>query len=77
MEPSRIHLVRGGVDLSSIQAKHLSLNRQKKFVVLYSGAFSVAYDFEQIFKAAKIIEEIDNDVEFVVQGAGELLGFNV
>ncbi len=44
-----------------------------KFVVLYSGAFSVAYDFEQIIQAAKIIETIDHDVEFVIQGAGELL----
>jgi glycosyltransferase involved in cell wall biosynthesis len=49
-------------------------NFRKKFVVLYSGAFSVAYDFEQIFKAAKIVEELDDDVEFVVQGKGELLG---
>ena len=33
----------------------------------------MAYDFNQIFQAAKIIEEFDNDIEFVVQGAGELL----
>jgi len=42
--------------------------------VLYSGGFSIAYDFEQIFKAAKIIEELDGNVEFVIQGKGELLG---
>jgi colanic acid biosynthesis glycosyl transferase WcaI len=42
---------------------------------LYSGAFSVAYDFETVFKAARIVEEFDGDVEFVVQGAGELLDF--
>jgi glycosyltransferase involved in cell wall biosynthesis len=41
---------------------------------LYSGAFSIAYDFEQIFKAAKVVENLDKDVEFVVQGKGELLG---
>jgi glycosyltransferase involved in cell wall biosynthesis len=41
--------------------------------VLYSGGFSIAYDFEQIFKAAKIIEGLDANVEFVIQGAGELL----
>ena len=28
-----------------------------KFVVLYSGGFSIAYDFDQIFNAAKIIEK--------------------
>ena len=70
---NRIHVIRGGVDLSVFKpcgSKKLG----KKFVVLYSGAFSVAYDFEQIFKAAKVVEELDGDVEFVVQGKGELLG---
>lgn len=74
VEPSRIHLVRGGVDLSVFKPSQSNNQSKKKFVVLYSGAFSVAYDFEQIFKAAKIIEKVDSDIEFVVQGAGELLG---
>ncbi len=73
VEKSRIHVVRGGVDLSVF--KPSAYRRESgKFVVLYSGAFSVAYDFEQIFRAAKIVEEVDGDVEFVVQGKGELLG---
>jgi glycosyltransferase involved in cell wall biosynthesis len=72
IEPSRIHTVRGGVDLSVFKPS-MPKRESEKFVVLYSGAFSVAYDFEQIFKAAKIVEEVDGDVEFVVQGAGELL----
>jgi glycosyltransferase involved in cell wall biosynthesis len=73
VKESRIHVVRGGVDLSVFKP---SAHRREsgKFVVLYSGAFSVAYDFEQIFRAAKIVEEVDGDVEFVVQGKGELLG---
>jgi glycosyltransferase involved in cell wall biosynthesis len=72
VKESRIQLVRGGVDLSVFKQ---SKNRFKsgKFTVLYSGAFSVAYDFEQILDAAKIIEGLDRDVEFVVQGKGELL----
>jgi glycosyltransferase involved in cell wall biosynthesis len=73
VDRSRIHVVRGGVDLSVFKPC-VSKKLGKKFVVLYSGAFSVAYDFEQIFKAAKIVEELDGDVEFVVQGKGELLG---
>jgi len=72
VKPSRIHVVRGGVDLSVFK-RGLSNRGNEKFVVLYSGAFSVAYDFEQLFKAARIVEEVDGDVEFVVQGAGELL----
>jgi glycosyltransferase involved in cell wall biosynthesis len=74
VKPNRIHLIRGGVDLSVFKAGMSKSQPTKKFVVLYSGAFSVAYNFEQIFRAAKIIEEVDNDVEFVIQGSGELLG---
>jgi len=42
--------------------------------VLYSGAFSVAYDFNQVLLAAKMLENVD-DVEFVLQGGGELSGY--
>jgi glycosyltransferase involved in cell wall biosynthesis len=73
VKPNRIHLVRGGVDLSIFKLSAQN-SKNQKFTVLYSGAFSVAYDFEQIFKAAKIIESIDQDIEFVIQGKGELLG---
>jgi glycosyltransferase involved in cell wall biosynthesis len=72
VKPDRIHVVRGGVDLSVFKP-YPSKHNNNKFTVLYSGAFSVAYDFETVFKAAKIIEEVDRDVEFVIQGAGELL----
>lgn len=73
VKPDRIHLVRGGVDLSIFKPNLSKRDSGKKFTVLYSGAFSLAYDFEQIFKAAKIVEELDSDVEFVIQGKGELL----
>jgi len=43
-------------------------------MVLYSGAFSVAYDFDQVLKAAKLLEPY-GDVEFVLQGGGELLDY--
>jgi glycosyltransferase involved in cell wall biosynthesis len=68
----RIYLVRGGVDLSVFKQGQPK-NPSKKFTILYSGAFSIAYDFEQIFKAAKILETVDRDIEFVIQGGGELL----
>ncbi|MEO0242982.1 MAG: glycosyltransferase, partial [candidate division WOR-3 bacterium] len=44
----------------------------EKFMVLYSGAFSVAYDFNQVVKAAKLLEQHE-DIEIVLQGAGELM----
>jgi glycosyltransferase involved in cell wall biosynthesis len=73
VKPNRIYLVRGGVDLSIFKPNASKRESGRKFTVLYSGAFSVAYDFEQIFKAAKILESLNIDVEFVIQGKGELL----
>lgn len=69
----RIQVVRGGVDLDVFKP-HPKQKTGDKFVVLYSGGFSIAYDFEQIFKAAKILEKLDPTIEFVIQGKGELLG---
>ncbi len=73
VKPNRLYLVRSGVDLSVFKPSVYKPEPKKTFVVLYSGAFSVAYNFEQIFQAAKIIEEVDDDIEFVIQGTGELL----
>lgn len=68
----RIQVVPGGVDL--VVFKPLPKPKTgNKFVVLYSGGFSIAYDFEQVFKAAKILERLDSTIEFVIQGKGELL----
>lgn len=73
VDNQRIEVVRGGVDLDVFKQK-TKQRKDGKFVVLYSGGFSIAYDFEQIFQAAKILGEQDSDVEFVIQGKGELLG---
>jgi len=75
VEKSRIHVIRGGVDLSMFNPVASQQNTRRKFSVMYTGAFSVAYDFEQVFKAAKIIEEKDGDVEFFLQGKGELANY--
>jgi glycosyltransferase involved in cell wall biosynthesis len=72
VDKRRIQVVSGGVDLDVFKPK-FKRKVGDKFVVLYSGGFSIAYDFEQIFKAAKIIEGLDANVEFVIQGKGELL----
>jgi glycosyltransferase involved in cell wall biosynthesis len=74
VDESKIRIVRGGVDLDVFQPGVSKRDFDGKFVVLYSGGFSMAYDFEQVFKAAKIVEGIDENVEFVIQGKGELLG---
>jgi colanic acid biosynthesis glycosyl transferase WcaI len=72
IDKKRIQVIRGGVDLDIFKA----CAREKKsnnFVVLYSGSLSIAYDFEQVFKAAKILEHSAPDVLFIIQGKGELL----
>ncbi len=74
VKPNRIKIVRGGVDLSIFKANNQFKKQRKEFVVLYSGGFSIAYDFEQIFKAAERIAGLDPDITFIIQGKGELLG---
>ncbi|MBS7618944.1 glycosyltransferase family 4 protein, partial [Candidatus Bathyarchaeota archaeon] len=66
----KVHVVRGGVDASRF--KPASNKDDEKFTVLYSGAFSVAYDFNQVIRAAKLLERHE-DIEIVLQGAGELM----
>ena len=70
----KIHVVRGGVDLNTFRVDDHPLNRDSFFRVLYIGAFSVAYDFNQILLAAKALENVCG-VEFVLQGGGELLEY--
>jgi glycosyltransferase involved in cell wall biosynthesis len=68
----RIQVVPSGVDLDVFKPQPKQRTGDK-FVVLYSGGFSIAYDFEQIFNAAKMLEKLDPAIEFVIQGKGELL----
>ena len=71
----KVHVVRAGVDLSKFRVDNGSSNCSRRtFTVHYSGAFSVAYDFDQVLLAAKELED-RNDVRFVLQGGGELLDY--
>jgi len=65
----RFYVVWAGVDLSTFNVK--SKKNNDKFTVLYSGALSIAYDFDQVISAAKILSKKASDVEFVIQGDGE------
>jgi len=69
ISPSKVHVVRGGVDLNKFKVYDIA--KKKVFKALYSGAFSVAYDFDQVLLAAKLLEDV-KDVEFILQGGGEL-----
>ena len=72
ISPRKVHIVPAGVDLTRFKAfQDKRFNGSKLFRVLYSGAFSLAYDFDQVLRAAKRLESV-NDIEFVLQGGGEL-----
>jgi glycosyltransferase involved in cell wall biosynthesis len=64
-------VLRAGVDLSIFPKKDILRSKNKKFRVLYIGAFSPAYDFDQIFNCARLLTSYQ-DIEFIIQGGGEL-----
>ena len=72
VDPRKVQVVPAGVDLSRFPSVGKDVIRDdKKFRVLYIGAFSPAYDFDQVFRAAKLLATYP-DVEFVIRGGGEL-----
>ena len=71
VSPNKIHIVRAGVDTSKFKLMNVDSDSNGFFRVLYSGAFSVAYDFDQVLMAARLLEK--ERVEFILQGGGELL----
>lgn len=73
VERSKIHLVRGGVDLTIFKPSAKRPEQSEPFIVLYTGAFSSGYDFDQLLKAAKVVEAKEDGVGFIIQGKGERL----
>ena len=71
VEKKRIWVVPGGVDIKIFKPRK-SGSPNGQFKAIYSGSFSVAYDFEQILRAAKVLESKRCPVEFMIQGKGEL-----
>jgi len=70
VKTSKIHVVRAGVDITKFKPMKYQ-RRNDKFIIVYSGAFSLAYDFDQILEAAKILQKKDKQILFVIQGGGE------
>jgi glycosyltransferase involved in cell wall biosynthesis len=74
VDPRKVHVVRAGVDLGKFMMGCRPPNSNEgPFRVLYSGAFSIAYDFNQVLLAAKNLEK--DGVEFILQGGGELASY--
>jgi putative colanic acid biosynthesis glycosyltransferase WcaI len=69
LDPQKVNVIAGGVDLKMFTRKRLV--DKKTFDVLYIGAFSIAYDFDQVLYAARALADYP-DVRFAFQGSGEL-----
>ncbi|MEM4949696.1 MAG: glycosyltransferase family 4 protein [Candidatus Jordarchaeales archaeon] len=74
VSPRKIRVIMGGVDLSKFKPTYGKPTEENHFIVLYSGAFSIAYDFDQVLKAAKLLENYE-DIKFILQGGGELVDY--
>ena len=64
-------VVPAGVDLTKFKLMKKSSQGRDRFKVLYIGAFSRAYDFNQVLRAAGLLSCYSN-VDFIIQGGGEL-----
>lgn len=73
IDSSRILVLSAGVDLTKFQPAQQPLSTSKNFRVLYVGAFSLAYNFRQVVRAAKLLSSHPY-IEFILQGGGELAG---
>jgi glycosyltransferase involved in cell wall biosynthesis len=72
IDARKVCVVPAGVDLDRFSCREKSVkNRNGRFRVLYIGAFSPAYDFDQVFRAAALLAS-HSDIEFIIQGGGEL-----
>ncbi len=67
---SKLVVIPGGVDLALFRGGRTSKNRQETVSVLYIGAFSSAYDFGQVLRAAELLRG-HRDITFTLRGDGE------
>jgi colanic acid biosynthesis glycosyl transferase WcaI len=71
VDSRKVFVVPSGVDPDKFSYELGRAKNSGKFTVLYIGAFSPAYDFDQVLSAARSLASF-SDVDFVVQGGGEL-----
>jgi glycosyltransferase involved in cell wall biosynthesis len=72
VESNRINVLQAGVDLTRFaDINSESESSSDNFIVLYIGSFSPAYNFYQVFKAAELLTH-KPEIEFIIQGGGEL-----
>lgn len=69
LNQEKVHVIEVGID--SVEPLVMNIEEKNSFVVMYSGALSLGYDFEVVLGAASILKE-NEDIVFVVRGVGEL-----
>jgi colanic acid biosynthesis glycosyl transferase WcaI len=69
----KIDVIQVGVDATVFKADVKNRLESEPFKIIYAGVLGVGYDFEQIFEAAKILDEKKLSVVFIVHGNGECL----
>ncbi len=67
---SKSAVIPGGVDLDLFPRDRTFKNHQDTVSVLYIGAFSSAYDFEQVLRAAELLRGHEG-ITFTLRGDGE------
>ena len=70
---SKIDVIQVGVDAAVFKADAKNRLESEPFKIIYAGVLGVGYDFEQIFEAAKILDEKKLSVVFIIHGNGECL----
>jgi glycosyltransferase involved in cell wall biosynthesis len=70
---SKIDVIQVGVDATVFKADSKNRSESEPFKIIYAGVIGVGYDFEQIFEAAKILNEKKLSVVFIIHGNGECL----
>jgi len=67
----KVSVVPGGVDLNLFSSQDKKVKEGGEFKVLYIGAFSPAYNFDQVLKAAKLLEN-EEKIKIILLGGGEM-----
>lgn len=74
ISPKKMHVIPAGVDYDKFALWNSNTEIKEKvdvFKVLYIGALSPAYDFDQVMKAAKLLSSM-RSIKFIIQGGGDL-----
>ena len=64
----RFHVIPAGVDVDNFIHANYVQNHNDRYIVLYSGALSVAYDFDQIIEAANKVKLLSKSEEKTILG---------